>query len=58
MSSTAELKKVKLNVTNIKSVLLDGKEAVDDKQKERQEFLDKLAEEKNKSKKKKDLRNP
>ena len=46
MSSTAELKKIKLNVTNIKSVLLDGKKAVDEKKKDRQDFLDKLAEEK------------
>ena len=46
MSSTAELKKIKLNVTNIKSVLLDGKKAVDEKKKDRQDFLDKLADEK------------
>ena len=58
MSSTAELKKVKLNVTNIKSVLLDGKKAVDDKQKERQEFLDKLAEEKKQKQEEKGLEKP
>jgi hypothetical protein len=58
MSSTAELKKVKLNVTNIKSVLLDGKKAVDDKQKERQEFLDKLAEEKKQRQEEKGLEKP
>ena len=46
MSSTAELKKIKLNVTNIKSVLLDGKKAVDEKKKDREDFLQKLAEEK------------
>ena len=34
MSSTAELKKIKLNVTNIRSVLLDGKKAVDEKKKD------------------------
>ena len=58
MSSTAELKKVKLNVTNIKSVLLDGKKAVDDKQKERQDFLDKLAEEKKQKQEEKGLEKP
>ena len=58
MSSTAELKKVKLNVTNIKSVLLDGKKSVDDKQKERQEFLDKLAEEKKQKQEEKGLEKP
>ena len=58
MSSTAELKKVKLNVTNIKSVLLDGRKAVDDKQKERQEFLDKLAEEKKQKQEEKGLEKP
>ena len=44
MSSTSELKKVKLNITNIKSVLLDGKKAVDEKKKEREDFLTKLEE--------------
>jgi len=58
MSSTAELKKVKLNVTNIKSVLLDGKKAVDDKQKDRQDFLDKLAEEKKQKQEEKGLEKP
>ena len=58
MSSTAELKKVKLNVTNIKSVLLDGKKAVDDKQKERQDFLEKLAEEKKQKQEEKGLEKP
>ena len=58
MSSTAELKKVKLNVTNIKSVLLDGKKSVDDKQKERQEFLEKLAEEKKQRQEEKGLEKP
>ena len=58
MSSTAELKKVKLNVTNIKSVLLDGKKSVDDKQKERQEFLEKLAEEKKQKQEEKGLEKP
>ena len=58
MSSTAELKKIKLNVTNIKSVLLDGKKSVDDKQKERQEFLDKLAEEKKQKQEEKGLEKP
>mgnify|MGYP005713508245 CR=1 FL=1 len=58
MSSTAELKKVKLNVTNIKSVLLDGKKSVDDKQKERQDFLDKLAEEKKQKQEEKGLEKP
>ena len=42
MASTSELKKVKLNITNIKSVLVDGKKAVDEKQKERENFLTKL----------------
>ena len=45
MASTSELKKVKLNITNIKSVLVDGKKAVDEKQKERENFLTKLEEE-------------
>jgi len=58
MSSTAELKKVKLNVTNIKSVLLDGKKSVDDKQKERQDFLEKLAEEKKQKQEEKGLEKP
>ena len=58
MSSTAELKKVKLNVTNIKSVLLDGKKAVDDKQKDRQDFLGKLAEEKKQKQEEKGLEKP
>ena len=58
MSSTAELKKIKLNVTNIKSVLLDGKKAVDDKQKDRQDFLDKLAEEKKQKQEEKGLEKP
>ena len=53
-----ELKKVKLNVTNIKSVLLDGKKAVDDKQKDRQDFLDKLAEEKKQKQEEKGLEKP
>ena len=55
MSSTAELKKIKLNVTNIKSVLLDGKKAVDEKKKDRQDFLDKLAEEKKQKQEEKGL---
>ena len=58
MSSTAELKKIKLNVTNIKSVLLDGKKAVDEKQKDRQDFLDKLAEEKKQKQEEKGLEKP
>ena len=58
MSSTAELKKVKLNITNIKSVLLDGKKSVDDKQKDRQDFLDKLAEEKKQKQEEKGLEKP
>ena len=48
MAATAELKKVKLNVTNIRSVLLDGKKAVDEKKKDREDFLQKLEEEKKK----------
>ena len=58
MSSTAELKKIKLNVTNIKSVLLDGKKAVDEKKKDRQDFLDKLAEEKKQKQEEKGLEKP
>ena len=58
MSSTSELKKVKLNVTNIRSVLLDGKRAVDDKKKDREEFLDKLAEEKKQKQEEKGLEKP
>ena len=58
MSSTAELKKVKLNITNIKSVLLDGKKAVDDKQKDREDFLQKLAEEKKQKQEEKGLEKP
>ena len=58
MSSTAELKKIKLKVTNIKSVLLDGKKAVDEKKKDRQDFLDKLAEEKKQKQEEKGLEKP
>ena len=58
MSSTAELKKIKLNVTNIKSVLLDGKKSVDEKKKDRQDFLDKLAEEKKQKQEEKGLEKP
>ena len=58
MSSTAELKKIKLNVTNIKSVLLDGKKAIDEKKKDRQDFLDKLAEEKKQKQEEKGLEKP
>ena len=58
MSSTAELKKIKLNVTNIKSVLLDGKKAVDEKKKDREDFLDKLAEEKKQKQEEKGLEKP
>ena len=58
MSSTAELKKIKLNVTNIKSVLLDGKKTVDEKKKDRQDFLDKLAEEKKQKQEEKGLEKP
>ena len=47
MAATAELKKIKLNINNIRSVLLDGKKTVDEKQKERQDFLDKLEEDRN-----------
>ena len=58
MSSTAELKKVKLNVSNIKSVLLDGKKAVDEKKKDRDDFLKKLAEEKKQREEEKGLEQP
>ena len=58
MAATAELKKVKLNVTNIKSVLLDGKKAVDEKKKDREDFLQKLEEEKNKKQEEKGLEKP
>ena len=58
MAATAELKKVKLNVTNIKSVLLDGKRAVDEKKKDREDFLQKLEEEKKKKQEEKGLEKP
>ena len=58
MAATAELKKVKLNVTNIKSVLLDGKKAVDEKRKDRENFLQKLEEEKKKKQEEKGLEKP
>ena len=58
MSSTAELKKVKLNITNIKSVLLDGKKAVDEKNKEREDFLTKLSEERKQKQEEKSLEKP
>ena len=58
MSSTAELKKIKLNVTNIRSVLLDGKKAVDEKKKDREDFLQKLAEEKKQKQEEKGLEKP
>ena len=58
MSSTSELKKVKLNITNIKSVLLDGKKAVDEKKKEREDFLTKLEEEKKQKQEEKGLEKP
>ena len=58
MAATAELKKVKLNVTNIKSVLLDGKKAVDEKRKDREDFLQKLEEEKKKKQEEKGLEKP
>ena len=58
MAATAELKKVKLNVTNIKSVLLDGKKAVDEKKKDREDFLKKLEEEKKKKQEEKGLEKP
>ena len=55
MAATAELKKIKLNINNIRSVLLDGKKTVDEKQKERQDFLDKLEEDRKKSQEEKGL---
>ena len=58
MAATAELKKIKLNINNIKSVLLDGKKTVDEKQKERQDFLDKLEEDRKKSQEEKGLEKP
>ena len=58
MAATAELKKIKLNVNNIRSVLLDGKKTVDEKQKERQDFLDKLEENRKQSKEEKGLEKP
>ena len=58
MSSTSELKKVKLNITNIKSVLLDGKKAVDEKKKEREDFLTKLEEDRKQRKEEKGLEKP
>ena len=58
MAATAELKKVKLNVTNIKSVLLDGKKAVDEQRKNREDFLQKLEEEKKKKQEEKGLEKP
>ena len=58
MAATSELKKVKLNVTNIKSVLLDGKKAVDEKKKDREDFLAKLEEEKKQRQEEKGLEKP
>ena len=58
MAATAELKKIKLNINNIRSVLLDGKKTVDEKQKERQDFLDKLEEDRKKSQEEKGLEKP
>ena len=58
MAATAELKKIKLNINNIKSVLLDGKKTVDEKQKERQDFLDKLEEDRKQSQEEKSLQEP
>ena len=58
MAATSELKKVKLNVTNIKSVLLDGKKAVDEKRKDREDFLAKLEEEKKQRQEEKGLEKP
>tara|TARA_B100000900_G_scaffold415075_1_gene443690 strand:- start:1117 stop:2268 length:1152 start_codon:yes stop_codon:yes gene_type:complete len=58
MASTTELKKIKLNITNIKSVLLDGKKAVDEKKKDREDFLQKLAEEKKQKQEEKGLEQP
>ena len=58
MAATAELKKIKLNINNIRSVLLDGKKTVDEKQKERKDFLDKLEEDRKKSQEEKGLEKP
>ena len=58
MASTSELKKVKLNITNIKSVLVDGKKAVDEKQKERQDFLTKLEEKRKQKREEKAFEKP
>ena len=58
MASTSELKKVKLNITNIKSVLVDGKKAVDEKQKERENFLTKLEEERKQKREEKAFEKP
>ena len=58
MAATAELKKIKLNINNIRSVLLDGKKTVDEKQKERKDFLDKLEEDRKKSQEEKSLEKP
>ena len=58
MAATAELKKIKLNINNIRSVLLDGKKTVDEKQKERQDFLDKLEEDRKQSQEEKGLEKP
>ena len=52
------VKKVKLNITNIKSVLLDGKKAVDEKNKEREDFLTKLSEERKQKREEKSLEKP
>ena len=58
MASTSELKKVKLNITNIKSVLVDGKKSVDEKQKERENFLTKLEEERKQRREEKAFEKP
>ena len=58
MASTSELKKVKLNITNIKSVLVDGKKAVDEKNKEREDFLTKLEEERKQRREEKAFEKP
>ena len=58
MASTSELKKVKLNITNIKSVLVDGKKAVDEKKKEREDFLTKLEEERKQRREEKAFEKP
>lgn len=58
MAATAELKKIKLNINNIRSVLLDGKKTVDEKQKERKDFLDKLEEDRKQSQEEKGLEKP